>query len=96
VALCAATSGGAHDRWAVDAIMTTVRSSVVVTARGGILAAAKNPPRGGYAASLGAWSGSQGGERLAAGDDWQDTGLVFINHLGAAGRGNVRKMFKRV
>ena len=47
--------------------------------------------------ALRAWSGSQAGERLAAGDDWQDTGLVFTNHLGAAlDAGNVRKMFKRV
>ena len=43
------------------------------------------------------WSASQAGERLAAGDSWQDTGLVFTNHLGAAlDAGNVRKMFKRV
>jgi integrase len=47
--------------------------------------------------ALRAWSGSQAGERLAAGDDWQDTGLVFTNHLGAAlDAGNVRKMFKRI
>jgi integrase len=47
--------------------------------------------------ALRAWSGSQAGERLAAGDGWQDTGLVFTNHLGAAlDAGNVRKMFKRV
>ncbi len=47
--------------------------------------------------ALRAWSGSQADERLAAGDDWQDTGLVFTNHLGAAlDAGNVRKMFKRV
>ena len=47
--------------------------------------------------ALRAWTGSQAGERLAAGDDWQDTGLVFTNHLGAAlDAGNVRKMFKRV
>jgi integrase len=40
---------------------------------------------------------SQDGERLAAGDGWQDTGLVFTTHLGAAlDAGNVRKMFKRV
>jgi integrase len=43
------------------------------------------------------WSGSQAGERLAAGEAWRDTGLVFTNHLGAAlDAGNVRKMFKRV
>jgi integrase len=43
------------------------------------------------------WSASQAGERLAAGEGWQDTGLVFTNHLGAAlDAGNVRKMFKRV
>jgi len=40
---------------------------------------------------------SQAGERLAAGDDWQHTGLVFTTHNGAAlDAGNVRKMFKRV
>jgi integrase len=47
--------------------------------------------------ALRAWSDSQAGERLAAGEAWQDTGLVFTNHLGAAlDAGNVRKMFKRV
>jgi integrase len=47
--------------------------------------------------SLRAWSGSQAGERRAAGERWQDTGLVFTNHLGAAlDAGNVRKMFKRI
>ncbi len=47
--------------------------------------------------ALRAWADSQAGERLAAGDSWQDTGLVFTNHLGAAlDAGNVRKMFKRV
>ena len=47
--------------------------------------------------ALRAWSGSQAGERLAAGDDWQDTGLVFTTHHGAAlDAANVRKMFKRV
>jgi integrase len=47
--------------------------------------------------ALRAWSGSQAGERLAAGDDWQDTGLVFTTHHGAAlDAGNVRKMFRRV
>ena len=47
--------------------------------------------------ALCAWSGSQAGERLAAGDDWQDTGLVFTTHHGAAlDAANVRKMFKRV
>ena len=40
---------------------------------------------------------TQAGERLAAGQDWQDTGLVFTSHLGAAlDAGNVRKMFKRI
>ena len=40
---------------------------------------------------------TQAEERLAAGEDWQDTGLVFTTHLGAAlDAGNVRKMFKRV
>jgi hypothetical protein len=47
--------------------------------------------------ALRAWSGSQAGEQLAAGQGWQDTGLVFTNHLGAAlDAGNVRKMFKRI
>ena len=40
---------------------------------------------------------AQDDERLAAGKDWQDTGLVFTTHRGAAlDAGNVRKMFKRV
>jgi integrase len=40
---------------------------------------------------------SQADERLLAGEDWQDTGLVFTTHRGAAlDAGNVRKMFKRV
>jgi integrase len=47
--------------------------------------------------ALRAWSGSQAGERLAAGGGWQDTGLVFTSHHGAAlDAGNVRKMFKRI
>ena len=47
--------------------------------------------------ALRAWTGSQAGERLAAGDGWQDTGLVFTSHHGAAlDAGNVRKMFKRI
>jgi integrase len=47
--------------------------------------------------ALRAWSGSQAGERLAAGDGWQDTGLVFTGHHGAAlDAGNVRKMFRRI
>jgi integrase len=47
--------------------------------------------------ALRAWSGSQAGEQLAAREHWQDTGLVFTSHLGAAlDAGNVRKMFKRV
>ena len=42
--------------------------------------------------ALRAWSGSQADERRAAGEAWQDTGLVFTNHLGAAlDAGNVRK-----
>jgi site-specific recombinase XerD len=42
-------------------------------------------------------SDSQAGERLAAGDDWQDIGLAFTTHRGAAlDAGNVRKLFKRV
>jgi integrase len=44
-----------------------------------------------------AWSDSQADEQLAADQSWQDTGLVFTNHLGAAlDAGNVRKMFKRI
>jgi integrase len=47
--------------------------------------------------ALRAWSGSQADEQLAAGKGWQDTGLVFTNHVGAAlDAGNVRKMFKRI
>ena len=47
--------------------------------------------------ALRAWSHSQAGERLAAGDNWQDTGLVFTTCHGAAlDAGNVRKMFKRI
>jgi len=47
--------------------------------------------------ALRAWSASQAGERRAAGQGWQDTGLVFTNHRGAPlDAGNVRKMFKRV
>ena len=47
--------------------------------------------------ALRSWADSQAGERLAAGKDWQDTGLVFTNHRGAAlDAGNVRKMFKRI
>jgi len=43
------------------------------------------------------WADSQAGERLAAGDGWHDTGLVFTTHHGAAlDAANVRKMFKRV
>jgi integrase len=37
------------------------------------------------------------GEQLAAGESWQDTGLVFTTHHGAAlDAGNVRRMFKRI
>jgi integrase len=40
---------------------------------------------------------SQAHERAQARERWQDTGLVFTTHLGAAlDAGNVRKMFKRV
>ena len=47
--------------------------------------------------ALRAWADSQADEQLTAGDDWQDTGLVFTSHLGAAlDAGNVRKMFKRI
>jgi integrase len=47
--------------------------------------------------ALRAWSGSQADERLAAGDNWQDTGLVFTTHHGAAlDAADVRKMFKRI
>ena len=49
------------------------------------------------ALALRTWSGPQAGERLAAGDGWQGTGLVLTTHLGAAlDAGNVRKMFKRI
>jgi integrase len=47
--------------------------------------------------ALRAWQDCQDGERLAAGDGWQDTGLVFTSHTGAAlDAANVRKMFKRI
>jgi hypothetical protein len=47
--------------------------------------------------ALRAWSGSQAGEQLTASQSWQDTGLVFTSHRGAAlDAGNVRKMFKRI
>src|SRR5690242_5636686 len=47
--------------------------------------------------ALRAWQDCQDGERLAAGDSWQDTGLVFTSHTGAAlDAANVRKMFKRI
>ena len=47
--------------------------------------------------ALRAWSASQADEQFAAGQGWQDTGLVFTNHVGAAlDAGNVRKMFKRI
>jgi integrase len=40
---------------------------------------------------------SQAHEKALAGEQWQDTGLVFTTHHGAAlDAGNVRKMFKRV
>jgi integrase len=46
--------------------------------------------------ALRAWTGSQAAEQLAD-EGWQDTGLVFTNHVGAAlDAGNVRKMFKRI
>jgi integrase len=47
--------------------------------------------------ALRALAESQANERVLAGEGWQDTGLVFSTHLGAAlDAGNVRKMFKRV
>jgi integrase len=47
--------------------------------------------------ALQAWMDCQAGEQLAAGEEWQDTGLVFTTSHGAAlDAGNVRKMFKRV
>jgi integrase len=47
--------------------------------------------------ALRAWSHNQADEQLAAAQGWQDTGLVFTNHVGAAlDAGNVRKMFKRI
>ncbi len=46
--------------------------------------------------ALRALADTQDRERAAAGQAWQDTGLVFTSHLGAAlDAGNVRKMFKR-
>jgi hypothetical protein len=44
------------------------------------------PPRAAVQA-LRAWTGSQAGEQLAAGKDWQDTGLVFTTTGRRAGRG---------
>ena len=47
--------------------------------------------------ALRALSESQALERAMAGERWQDSGLVFTSHVGAAlDAGNVRKMFKRV
>jgi integrase len=47
--------------------------------------------------SLRALRETQADERLTAGHNWQDTGLVFTTHHGVAlDAGNVRKMFKRV
>jgi integrase len=47
--------------------------------------------------ALHALSESQAHERAMAGERWQDSGLVFTTHAGAAlDAGNVRKMFKRV
>jgi integrase len=47
--------------------------------------------------ALHAWTDCQASERLAAGQERQDTGLVFTTCHGAAlDAGNVRKMFKRV
>ena len=47
--------------------------------------------------ALHALSESQAHERATAGERWQDSGLVFTTHVGAAlDAGNVRKMFKRV
>ena len=47
--------------------------------------------------ALRAWSDSQASEQAAAGEAWQDTGLVFTTCHGAAlDPANVRKMFKRV
>jgi integrase len=49
------------------------------------------------AAALRQWRDTQAGERLAAGDGWQHTGLVFTTRLGGPlDAANVRKMFKRV
>jgi integrase len=49
------------------------------------------------AEALRALSESQAHEGAMAGERWQDSGLVFTSHLGAAlDAGTVRKMFKRV
>ena len=49
------------------------------------------------AEALSALRESQARERALAPERWQDTGLVFTTHHGAAlDAGNVRKMFKRV
>src|SRR6516165_9159638 len=49
------------------------------------------------AEALSALRESQARERALAPEQWQDTGLVFTTHHGAAlDAGNVRKMFKRV
>jgi integrase len=46
--------------------------------------------------ALGALLDSQAQERALAGERWEDAGLVFTTHHGAAlDAGNVRKMFKR-
>ena len=47
--------------------------------------------------ALRAWAASQAEEQHTAGDDWQDTGLVFTSHHGAAlDAANVRKMVERI
>ena len=47
--------------------------------------------------ALRAWSRSQAGEQFAAGQGWQDTGLVFTNQLGGPIEPrNMNRMFYRL
>ena len=42
--------------------------------------------------ALHAWTDSQAEERLAAGDDWHDTGLFTTDHGAALDAGNIRNV----